>query len=62
MTVYYTSKGSHSPLSQAYSSLREAEEAAEKLCSLHGSDVYVYKAITRFIPGVRPTTKQVLDE
>ena len=62
MTNYYISKGAHSPLSQAYSSRREAEEAAEKLCSLHGSDVYVYTAVTKFIPGVRPTTKQVLDE
>lgn len=62
MTNYHISKGAHSPLSQAYSSRKEAEEAAEKLCSVHGSDVYVYTAVTKFVPGVRPTTKQVLDE
>jgi len=62
MSSYYIAKGAHSALSRAYATRQEAEDAAEKLCSVHGEDVYVYTAVTKLTPGVRPTSKQVLDQ
>lgn len=60
MTTYYVSKGAYSPLSSAFPSLEKAEEYAESLCRTQGCEVFVFVPTTRFVPGVRPVTKEDL--
>ncbi len=58
--TYYVSKGAYSNLSHAFSSKEDAESYAEGISRTQGSEAFVFVPVTRFVPGVRPVTKECL--